>query len=138
MTEVPAAEPTNHDARGWLRSAALGRAVVIVMTGLVAGLELSAFHRGVGSAVDVAVDAGLLWAVWRGHLWARVVLAVLCIGVAVMLARAGPWDSLRTFASIQAAVAVALCAVPGVGVFLAQRRAVRSTRKAGAAGSLRQ
>lgn len=134
MPDGPAATLGDDEATGWLRSAKLGRGIVILMTALVAGMELSAFYRGVGSVGEVAVDAALLWAVWRGHRWARVVLAVLCIGAAVMLSRTGPWDALRTFASIQAAVAVALCVAPGVGVFLAQRRAARSTRKAGAAG----
>lgn len=130
MAEEPAAKPTNYEAPAWLRSAKLGRGIVILMTGLVVGLECSAFYRGVGSAVEVAVDAVLLWAVWRGYFWARLVLGVLCMGVAVTLLNAGRWDLLRTVASIQAAVAVALCVVPGVGVFLAQRRAARSSRAA--------
>jgi lysylphosphatidylglycerol synthetase-like protein (DUF2156 family) len=130
VAERPAASPTSDDAPSRLRSATLGRAIVVALTALVAGLELSAFARGGGSAVEVAIDAALLLALWRGHAWARFVLGGLCIAVAVMPSPGGRWHSPVGIAFlVQGAVAVALCVVPGVGVFLAQRRAARSGRR---------
>lgn len=125
-TGPPPGEP------GLLRSASAGRFAVVALTVIGAGLELDQWFLRAGDPVRAALTAGLLWALWLGKTWARLISALLCAvgggyGVLVFSPRGPVW--LLAASAAMALLAFALVFLPGVDAFMAERRS-RSAHRA--------
>ncbi len=98
-----------------LHSAKLGLAIVALLSVVVIGVELWLLLTGFGEVIRLALLVGLLWALWRGHAWARILSGALLLLGGAMVGSGWP-------AIANVALGLALLLVPGVGAFQAERR----------------
>lgn len=117
------ASPAATRRPGWLHSEMLGQAVVALVSAEALLLELWMFYLRLGEVVRAVLTVGLLWALWRGRVWARVVLGLLTVlGGGILLSSGSPSSSSRLLGLLTVALGLALWLVPGVGAFQAARR----------------